>query len=1283
MRISNLSKRASAPQATPTGRAQNRQIPSSIRRGLPLFVVLGIIFLAASTFMIGAWANGSVAKSPTQIPDDVLLGRVSPSTPIRPVSSSKPNAVTSPNAVTLWYNGDLDTGALPNGVNFASNADAHVFTDFTVTDPAGWAVSAVFSNNLMDQPITEASFEIRSGVSAGNPGVFVHGGYGGATQTLTGRTIAGRNEYRIEIPNLSIALAPGTYYLSVTPTGAGVGYSYVSNTAGLNAIGTPAGNNDNEFWRTPTENYSDTSAQGGDFSQGVVGNVVIPCGVYSTTYVDDNWSNTPIGDDPDGAGPATYYGCDSFRNVQGGVSAVATGGTVLVAAGNYQFDAQILINRSMTVTGAGAATTLINGGNQAITAAGLVRIVTPLGDTGTTTFSGFTVTNPGLSPETGGTHVAIYARPLDALATTVVSNNAILGVNASDNGFYVIRNLGSVVFNDNVITNIGFNPIVIERSEGPTNVHHNNISGNAFTAYFNFTYADTNVTSLQRVADNVISGATASGIAFSGGYPAAPPFTGTFSDVQILNNSITELAAAKTGITIQNLSAAGSGTTGVISNARIRQNIITGSGGLNSKGIRLDGYVEGTRIEQNDIRNLDRGISGEIRNGHSASGTQAFLNLIVGNTTGVFWDAADPISGAENWWGCNYGPGATGAGCSGVTNGIAGANAAGVLFDPWLVLGITAMPGEITPGGTSDITADMLHVSNGGELKSPPPPVGVAFASSEGTITPANSTTTNGQAGALFTSTSVNNGSASATVDGQIVSTIITVTAPAFSIDDVSMSEGDAGTTSFVFTITRSGATTLDSEITFATQDETATIADGDYQANNGTVTFLAGDKAKQITVLVNGDISVEGNETFLVNLTAATNGTVGDGQGVGTIINDDAAPLFLSIGDAKIFEGDTGSRNLVFTVTLSSSAARAAGDPVATMHYHTTNGTAKSADNDYVPVTDGILSFTQGGSTTATISIQVNGDTKFESNEFLFVTLDQAQGATITDAQGTGIIVDEDRVYVGDLDRDRKADLTVFRSSDANWYTIKSSDGNPIYLKFGVSSDEPVPGDYDGDGVMDYAVRRNGGTNLWYYQFSSDLSLNSAVFGIDSDVSVQADYDGDAKTDVAVFRDGSWYILQSSDGLMKTVSFGLAGDIPVTGDFDGDARADFTVFRDGVWYTQRSSDDAVVSQPWGQAGDKPIAGDFDGDGRFDYTVFRNGDWYILESLSGNLRSVNWGLTGDLAVVADYDGDGTSDIAVFRPSEGNWYALRSLDNSLYSFHWGQSGDVPVPAAYLP
>lgn len=111
------------------------------------------------------------------------------------------------------------------------------------------------------------------------------------------------------------------------------------------------------------------------------------------------------------------------------------------------------------------------------------------------------------------------------------------------------------------------------------------------------------------------------------------------------------------------------------------------------------------------------------------------------------------------------------------------------------------------------------------------------------------------------------------------------------SINDVSANEGNSGTTSFDFTVSLSapagaGGVTFD----IATADNSATTADSDYVANSLTgQTIPAASSTYNFSVLVNGDTTVEPDETFFVNVTNVTGATVSDGQGQGTIVNDDA----------------------------------------------------------------------------------------------------------------------------------------------------------------------------------------------------------------------------------------------------------------------------------------------------------------------------------------------------------------------------------------------------------
>ena len=110
------------------------------------------------------------------------------------------------------------------------------------------------------------------------------------------------------------------------------------------------------------------------------------------------------------------------------------------------------------------------------------------------------------------------------------------------------------------------------------------------------------------------------------------------------------------------------------------------------------------------------------------------------------------------------------------------------------------------------------------------------------------------------------------------------------SINDVTISEGDSGTKVATFTVTRSGGTAA-FDVNFATSNGTATVADSDYVAASNTLHFGANQNTQTISVTINGDTKVEVNETFNVALSNATNGaTISDGQGVGTITNDDGA---------------------------------------------------------------------------------------------------------------------------------------------------------------------------------------------------------------------------------------------------------------------------------------------------------------------------------------------------------------------------------------------------------
>jgi hypothetical protein len=224
--------------------------------------------------------------------------------------------------------------------------------------------------------------------------------------------------------------------------------------------------------------------------------------------------------------------------------------------------------------------------------------------------------------------------------------------------------------------------------------------------------------------------------------------------------------------------------------------------------------------------------------------------------------------------------------------------------------------------------------------------------------------------------------------------------APRLQIGDVTLTEGNAGTASATFTVTLSATSAQTVSVAYTTGSGTAT-AGSDYQAASGTLTFAPGQTSKTITVLVNGDRLPEPNETFVVNLSGPTNAVISDGQGIGTIIDDEPR---ISISDVSKSEGKKNqTTQFTFTVTLSAPY-----DQQVTMSFQTVNGTATTSDGDYV-AKSGTLTF-KPGETTKTITVEVKGDSKQEANESFYLDLfDLSSNALFTKKRGIGTILNDD----------------------------------------------------------------------------------------------------------------------------------------------------------------------------------------------------------------------------------------------------------------------------------
>ena len=275
---------------------------------------------------------------------------------------------------------------------------------------------------------------------------------------------------------------------------------------------------------------------------------------------------------------------------------------------------------------------------------------------------------------------------------------------------------------------------------------------------------------------------------------------------------------------------------------------------------------------------------------------------------------------------------------------------------------------------------------------------------------------------------------------------------PAISIDDVTLSEGDSGTTSFTFNISLSAVSGQPVTVDWATAPDTAT-AGVDYTSVPATQAVIpAGNLSTTVTVLVSGDTTVESNETFFVDLFNPGNATITDGEGLGTINNDDAASI--SIGDVSQVEGNSLTTTFSFLVTLTNPS-----DTDVTVSYQTADGTA-TEPGDYAAAS-GVATITAGNLTTM-IPVSVNGDTTTEPDETFFVDLSLASGATIADAQGQGTIQNDDgdpTISIGDVTQAEGDSLTSAFDFLVTLSHMSSTDVTVTYQTANGTATQP--GDY------------------------------------------------------------------------------------------------------------------------------------------------------------------------------------------------------------------------------
>ena len=562
---------------------------------------------------------------------------------------------------------------------------------------------------------------------------------------------------------------------------------------------------------------------------------------------------------------------------------------------------------------------------------------------------------------------------------------------------------------------------------------------------------------------------------------------------------------------------------------------------------------------------------------------------------------------------------------------------------------------------------------------------------------------------------------------------------PVISIGDVSMLEGSGGYPRFDFPLSLSAPSGRLTKVLISTTNGTAT-SPTDFAATSHVFGVAPGVVNSSFSVTVVPDTLVEADESFSVNLSSPEAVVVGDGNAVGTILNDD-------IGGNVQFGFSTKNAKEHSTVTVDITRLNGNASNIV-VGYSTSNGTA-IAGQDYTATTGQVIFGANETSKSFTVPILI--DQLDEDDETIQLSITGVSGGASlgTPTSATVVIVDDDPLPVvsasaialsegnggmgianlvvnlsspsgrevrvnyasrngtaispddyigvsgtlifqpGETSRNIEVAIVGDRISEIN-ETFEIAFDSPFNASLGVgvavitilNDDRYANFDYDGDGKSDLSVRRPS-DNIWYILRGTAGYFN-IEFGVAGDLIAPADFDGDGKTDIAVFRpsNGTWYTFNSGSQSFTTTGWGADGDLPVPADHDGDGRADLVVFRPSTntWYT-RFANGTFSTTAFGVAGDKPVVGDFDGDGKADIGLYRPSDnnWYILKTGFGFFVQT-WGVAGDIPVPADYDGDGKTDVSVFRQSTGQWFRIRSTAG-FDTVNWGANGDQPIPADY--
>jgi transglutaminase-like putative cysteine protease len=243
---------------------------------------------------------------------------------------------------------------------------------------------------------------------------------------------------------------------------------------------------------------------------------------------------------------------------------------------------------------------------------------------------------------------------------------------------------------------------------------------------------------------------------------------------------------------------------------------------------------------------------------------------------------------------------------------------------------------------------------------------------------------------------------------------------PSLTIDDVKVTEGNAGTTPATFRLRLSAPSKREVTVDYEFAGRTAT-AGTDFQAARGRCKVPAGELEAKLVAHVIGDTLVEPNEEFAVKLTKVANASLARAEAVGSILNDDPErqvpdPVDLprvSIEGGSVIEGNAGKVPLVFRVRVAPPGRRE-----VKLKYQAFGITADH--DDFSPAAGTLIIAPRVGE--ATISVDVIGDLDQEPDETLKVVLSGPENAELAQPVAVGTIRNDDNDHVPSLSVESRA---------------------------------------------------------------------------------------------------------------------------------------------------------------------------------------------------------------------------------------------------------------------